>query len=219
MVGIYLVYLLAALWQLRKKRRAMPSWPLPTENTPLAQTSATSASAPAPATQPAEPWRDALGTPAAVTGRQQRTPRAEAAPAVFTAPPAAATERQTPSAGLADRVASTARTGGATVAGAGAATIAPEFSQLVARSAAESELRQLRQEVATLRQALAQVTDELQQIKEPARPVAPFYQQAMLLAQQGSTAANIAARCGISLGEAELVVALAHSERNRLGAH
>ena len=87
------------------------------------------------------------------------------------------------------------------------------FSNLLAKSSADGEIRQLRQEVAKLRSELSQVTDELRRIQAPSRNIAPLYNQAMILAQQGTSAEGIASRCGISVGEAELVVALVQSQR------
>jgi hypothetical protein len=62
-------------------------------------------------------------------------------------------------------------------------------------------------ELSTLRQELAAVRDEVERLKA-ARHVAPQYADAMALAQRGADAHTIAERCGISLGEAELVRAL-----------
>jgi hypothetical protein len=87
------------------------------------------------------------------------------------------------------------------------------FSNLLAKSSADGEIRQLRQEVAKLRAELTQVSDELRRIQAPSRNIAPLYNQAMILAQQGTSAEGIASRCGISVGEAELVVALVQSQR------
>lgn len=90
---------------------------------------------------------------------------------------------------------------------------AGNFSSELARSAAESEIRQLRHEVTQLRTSMLQLTEEMRQLKT-ARNISPLYNQAMALAQQGASAEGIAERYGISLGEAELVVALAHSEHS-----
>jgi hypothetical protein len=58
---------------------------------------------------------------------------------------------------------------------------------------------------------VAQLALDVRQLKL-AHNTSPMYAEAMTLAQQGVSAANIADRCGISLGEAELVVSLAQSD-------
>lgn len=68
------------------------------------------------------------------------------------------------------------------------------------RNNVDAELLQLRQELAGLREAFAQLN--------AARRISPQYNEAMLLAQRGATAQMIADQCAISLGEAELVAAL-----------
>jgi hypothetical protein len=79
------------------------------------------------------------------------------------------------------------------------------FEMQLFRSQVEAELQGLRQDVAELRQSLAQLT--------ATRRVAPQYNEAMLLAQQGMPAQTIADQCHISIGEADLVVALARSRQ------
>lgn len=78
------------------------------------------------------------------------------------------------------------------------------FGDHLFRSTMETEVQQLRSEVAGLR-------EELKLVKA-ARRVSPQYNEAMMLAQRGIDAAGIAEQCGISVGEAELVLALS---RNR----
>ncbi|MBI5861696.1 MAG: DUF2802 domain-containing protein [Rhodocyclales bacterium] len=85
---------------------------------------------------------------------------------------------------------------------------APDFSRELARSSLEIEVQSLRREMHRLRTDMTQLTAEVQQLKT-ARSVSPLYSEAMTMAQQGVTAASISDRCGISLGEAELVAALA----------
>ncbi len=88
------------------------------------------------------------------------------------------------------------------------ATVAPQvadFGEQLFRSGIEAELQQLRSEVATLR-------EELKLIKV-ARRVSPQYTEAMLLAQRGVDAASVAEQCGISVGEAELVLALSRNKQ------
>ena len=81
------------------------------------------------------------------------------------------------------------------------------FGAELARSHQDAEVRQLREEVAQLREEVGQLRAELADIKA-ARHVSPQYADAMALAQRGLTAQDMADRCGISLGEAELVSAL-----------
>jgi hypothetical protein len=93
-------------------------------------------------------------------------------------------------------------------AAAAAAFAPPVESQPVANfadafeaSRLEQELRQLRAEVAALREELGEL--------QAARRVSPHYADAMALARRGFDARGIAEQCGIALGEAELVMALA----------
>jgi hypothetical protein len=72
----------------------------------------------------------------------------------------------------------------------------PKLKQL---EAIEGELAQLREQVLKLRSELDQM--QTLQAKTP-------YSQAIQLAQQGLDANQLAANCGISRGEAELIVAL-----------
>ena len=87
----------------------------------------------------------------------------------------------------------------------------PDFPRELARSSLQLEFQQLRQEVAQLRQETKHLAAEVWNLKT-ARNVAPIYGEAMTLAQQGEPPAGIAAQCGISVGEAELVAALARRE-------
>ena len=86
-----------------------------------------------------------------------------------------------------------------------------EFARKLAQSNGEVELQNLRREVAVLREELARLAEEVSRLKVT-RNVSPVYDEAMALAQQGMAAAGIAGRCGISIGEAELVAALARGE-------
>ena len=79
------------------------------------------------------------------------------------------------------------------------------FGAELMRSHMEREIKQLRGELAALR-------DELAELKA-ARHVSPQYADAMAMAQRGLTAQDVADRCNISLGEAELVWALAHGQK------
>jgi hypothetical protein len=92
--------------------------------------------------------------------------------------------------------------------------LAPEmlsdFAEQLARSNVEVELQSLRRESADLREELVRLAEEIARLKAT-RHVSPTYNEAMTLAQQGVPAAGIAGHCGISIGEAELVAALARS--------
>lgn len=84
----------------------------------------------------------------------------------------------------------------------------PEFAAELARSNVESELHSLRRECAQLREGMARLTEDVARIKATGN-MSPLYNEAMVLAQQGMPADGIAGHCGISIGEAELVAALA----------
>jgi hypothetical protein len=86
-----------------------------------------------------------------------------------------------------------------------------DFSMQLARASLAIEVDHLRQETQQLRADVAQLALDVRQLKL-AHNTSPMYAEAMTLAQQGVSAANIADRCGISLGEAELVVSLAQSD-------
>lgn len=73
------------------------------------------------------------------------------------------------------------------------------------------EVASLQKEVQQLRSAVTQLTTEVRQLTV-VHNVSPAYAEAVALAQQGLSAADIAVRCGISLGEAELVSALSQSD-------
>ena len=79
------------------------------------------------------------------------------------------------------------------------------FGDHLFRTTLESELQQLRSEVASLREEL--------KVLKAARRVSPQYNEAMMLAQRGIDAGSIAAQCGISVGEAELVLALSRNKQ------
>lgn len=90
---------------------------------------------------------------------------------------------------------------------------APAFGAELARTQYDAELRLLREEVAQLRAEVGLLRGELNDLKA-ARMVSPQYADAMALAQRGLTAQDVADRCGISLGEAELVWALSRGPTN-----
>ncbi len=86
-----------------------------------------------------------------------------------------------------------------------------EFARKLAQSNVEAELQSLRREGAVLREELARLSEEVSRLKVT-RNVSPLYDEAMAMAQQGMPVAGIAGHCGISIGEAELVAALARGE-------
>ena len=79
----------------------------------------------------------------------------------------------------------------------------------------EQDVAQLRREIGSLRAEVHALRDEQRREMTKvhvAQNASPFYSEAMQMAMQGQDAAEISVLCGISRGEAELVVALA---RNR----
>lgn len=84
------------------------------------------------------------------------------------------------------------------------------FAHDLAYSSMDLEIRRMRHEIGTMRSELGGIAEELRQLKAT-RNVAPIYSEAMTLAQHGEAPAGIAAQCGISVGEAELVAALVRS--------
>lgn len=87
----------------------------------------------------------------------------------------------------------------------------PEFSRELARSNVELELERLRREGVLLREEVARLAEEVARLKltRQGQQASPLYNEATVLAQRGMPAAGIAGQCGISIGEAELVAALA----------
>jgi len=73
-------------------------------------------------------------------------------------------------------------------------------------NAQSHELEAVRTELAQLREQLAKLQAEFDQMKSVAASTP--YSQAIQMAQQGLDANQVAASCGISRGEAELIVAL-----------
>ena len=80
-----------------------------------------------------------------------------------------------------------------------------KFGDQLLRSGIEAELQQLRSELAGLKDNVAQL--------KAARRVSPQYNEAMRLAQRGMNVHDIAEECGISMGEAELVLALSRNKQ------
>ena len=86
-----------------------------------------------------------------------------------------------------------------------------DFAGQLTKSAISLEVQTLRRETTQLRAEVAQLAEEVRQLKAT-HNVSPIYSEAMSLAERGELPAGIAARCGISIGEAELVAALARRE-------
>ncbi|MDP2822995.1 MAG: DUF2802 domain-containing protein [Sulfuritalea sp.] len=86
----------------------------------------------------------------------------------------------------------------------------PVFSRELAYSSLDLEVKRMRCDVDEMRAEMVRMVEEMRRLKAT-RNVSPIYSEAMILAQQGEAPAGIAAQCGISIGEAELVAALARS--------
>lgn len=84
---------------------------------------------------------------------------------------------------------------------------AGDFSAQLTQKTMESEVRQLREQLAESRNEIQRMREEMQRLSA-AQKVSPLYNEAMALAVRGVDAAGVAGRCGISIAEAELVVAL-----------
>lgn len=89
------------------------------------------------------------------------------------------------------------------------ATVTPssDFSAQLTQKTLENEIRQLREQLAESRKEIQRLSDEVQRVGA-AQKVSPLYNEAMAMAVRGVDAAGVAGRCGISIAEAELVVAL-----------
>lgn len=87
----------------------------------------------------------------------------------------------------------------------------PDVTALQPRfEALESEIEQLREQLLNFKEQLEQLKSApLQQANIP--PSAP-YSQAIQMAQQGADVDKVAESCGISRGEAELIVAMHRSK-------
>jgi len=75
-------------------------------------------------------------------------------------------------------------------------------------SADNQAVSSLSQEVGDLRRQVAHLQAELEKLKSPTPPAVSPYNQAIQMARQGLSASEVASGCGISRGEAELIVAL-----------
>jgi hypothetical protein len=89
---------------------------------------------------------------------------------------------------------------------AAAAAPMPPFGEHLAWTRLEAEVNQLRVEVAGLREELSEL--------KAARRVSPLYADAVALARRGFDARGIAEECGISVAEAELVLAMSDGSKN-----
>ena len=93
------------------------------------------------------------------------------------------------------------------------------FAGQLRQRSLEAELKRLGQEVDRLREELRAAQDDIKLLRSERAiaTVTPLYNEAMSFAKRGINAAGIATQCGISMGEAELVAALAgkpqHDER------
>ncbi len=63
-------------------------------------------------------------------------------------------------------------------------------------------------EISELRKQVARLESEVEKLRAAGSPASSPYNQAILMARQGAPAAEVASTCGISRGEAELIVAL-----------
>ena len=76
----------------------------------------------------------------------------------------------------------------------------------------QTEMIGVRAQLDALQARFDALTSEIEQIKA-ARAVSPQYNDALSLAQKGMRPEDIAETCGISVGEADLVCALARSRQ------
>lgn len=81
------------------------------------------------------------------------------------------------------------------------------FAEQLTQKTMESEVRQLRDQLTESREEIQRMREEMGRLSA-AQKVSPLYNEAMALAVRGVDAAGVAGRCGISIAEAELVVAL-----------
>jgi hypothetical protein len=82
-----------------------------------------------------------------------------------------------------------------------------DFAAQLTQKTMEGEVRQLREQLAESREEIRRLREEMGKLSA-AQKVSPLYNEAMALAVRGVDAAGVAGRCGISIAEAELVVAL-----------
>lgn len=84
---------------------------------------------------------------------------------------------------------------------------AGDFAAQLNKKTLESEVRQLRDQLSESREEIQRMREEMGRLSA-AQKVSPLYNEAMAMAMRGVDAAGVAGRCGISIAEAELVVAL-----------
>lgn len=89
------------------------------------------------------------------------------------------------------------------------------FASQLRQRGIEADLKRLSHEVDALRSELRATQDDLKLLRnERSLPSAtPLYNEAMSFAKRGINADGIAARCGISRGEAELLAALVRNPK------
>ena len=75
-------------------------------------------------------------------------------------------------------------------------------------SAQNQVLNGMSLEIAELRKQILRLQAEVDKLKSLSLPAASPYNQAIQMARQGLSASEVASGCGISRGEAELIVAL-----------
>lgn len=86
-----------------------------------------------------------------------------------------------------------------------------DFAAELVRSNLEAEVRQVREDLRRLGETVERQAGEIADLTarlQSAQTVSPLYGEAMALARKGLDPAGIAGRCGISIGEAELVASL-----------
>ena len=78
-----------------------------------------------------------------------------------------------------------------------------------AQPAADSQaLNGMSLEIAELRKQVGRLQSEVEKLRSLGLPASSPYNQAIQMARQGLSASEVASGCGISRGEAELIVAL-----------
>lgn len=80
----------------------------------------------------------------------------------------------------------------------------------------ESEMKRFALEIERIQTEMHSMREEIKRLRKEraASTATPLYNEAMGFARRGIDAAGIASRCGISLGEAELVAALARDPKD-----
>lgn len=94
------------------------------------------------------------------------------------------------------------------------------FAGQLKQRSLEAELKRLGGEVERLREELRATQDDIKLLRREriVASVTPLYNEALSFAKRGFNAAGIASHCGISMGEAELVAALARNPEDT-GSH